>query len=171
MATLCNQYNGHGEVTKRYNKAKELLTHLHYKNKLVLPWLEFNSQLTEAFIACKKAGKPLHAQTKMDYLMEKTQSVELAAAKEVAHATHPNNFAAVANYIGERVSEIFLAAVQNRACLQGAHGRGNNRHCVSATGTTGGRSGNRGRRGGCGGCGCGNGHGKSRGLRPWEKFP
>ena len=82
MTTLQNHCNGPGEVTKRYNKAKELLTHLHHKNELVFPWSEFISQLTKAFIAYKKAGRPLDAQTKMDYLMEKTQPVELAAVKE-----------------------------------------------------------------------------------------
>ena len=82
---------------------------------MVFPRSEFISQLTKAFIAYKKDGRPLDAQTKMDYLMEKTQPVELAAAKEVACATHPNHFAAAAIYISERASEIFLAAVQNRA--------------------------------------------------------
>ena len=148
MTTLCNHYNGPGEVTKRCNKAKELLTHLHCKNELVFPWSEFVSQLTKAFIAYEKAGRPLDAQTKMDYLMEKTQPVELAAAKEVARATHPNDVAAAANYVGERVSEIFSAAVRNRARVQSTRGRGNNRCYVNAIGTSGGRSGNRGGRGG-----------------------
>ena len=34
MTTLCNHHNGPGEVAKRHNKAKELLTHLHCKNEL-----------------------------------------------------------------------------------------------------------------------------------------
>ena len=59
--------------------------------------------------------------------MEKTQPVELAAAKEVARATHPNDVAAAANCIGERVSEIYAAAVRNRARVQSTRGRGNNR--------------------------------------------
>ena len=80
--------------------------------------------------------------------MEKTQPVELTAAKEMACATHPNDFAAAANYIGERVSETFLTAVRNRARLQGTRRRGNNRQYVNAIGTTGGCSSNRGRRGG-----------------------
>ena len=125
-----------------------MLTHLHHKNEMVFLWSKFVSQLTKAFIAYEKAGRPLNAQTKMDCLMEKTQPVELATAKEVACATHPNNFAAAANCIGERVSEIFLAAVRNRARLQSTRGRGNNRHYVNAIGINGGRSGNRGRRGG-----------------------
>ena len=145
------------------NEAKELLTHLHSKNELVFPWSEFISQLTKAFVACKKADRPLDAQTEMDYPMEKTQPVELAAAKEVACATHPNNFAAAANWIGERVSETFSAAVLNRAQLQGTRGRGNNRQCVSAIGTNGGRSGNGGGRAGQGGCGNGRGSGNGRG--------
>ena len=139
MTTLRNHHNGPGEVTKRHDEAKELLTHLHLKNEL-FPWSKFVSQLAEAFIAHKKAGRPLNAQTKMDCLMEKTQPVELAAAKEVACAAHPNNFAAAAKCIGERVSEVFSAAVQNRAQLQGTHGRGNNRQCDSAIGTAGGHS-------------------------------
>ena len=115
MTTLQDHHNGPGEVTKQHKKAKESLTHLHCKNELVFPWSEFISQLTKAFIACKKASRPLDAQIKIDHLMEKTKSVELVAAKEVPRATHPNNFSAAANYIGERVSEIFLAAVQSRA--------------------------------------------------------
>ena len=35
MTTLRNHYNGPGEVTKRHNEAKELLTHLHYNNAFV----------------------------------------------------------------------------------------------------------------------------------------
>ena len=51
----------------------------------------------------------------MDCPMEKTQPVELAAAKEVARAAHPNDFAAAANCIGEQVGETSSAAVWNRA--------------------------------------------------------
>ena len=114
MTTLQDHYNEPGEVTKRCNKAKELLTHLHCKNKLVFLW---SAQLTKAFIACKKASRPLDMWTKVDHLMEKTQPTELAAAKEVTHAAHPNDFAAAANCIGERISEIFSAAIRNRARL------------------------------------------------------
>ena len=57
----------------------------------------------------------LDAQTKKDYLMDKTQPVELAAAKEVARAAHPNDFGAAANCIGEQVGETSSAAVWNRA--------------------------------------------------------
>ena len=48
----------------------------------------------------------------------------LAASKEVGHATHPNDFAAMANCIGEQVSEMFSAAVQtgpvSKAPMEGA---------------------------------------------------
>ena len=78
-------------------------------------WSEFISQLTKAFVACKMDCRPLDAQTKMDYLMDKTQPSELAAAKEVACVTHPNDFAAAANCIGDQVSWTISAAVWNRA--------------------------------------------------------
>ena len=90
---------------------------MHYKNELVFPWSKFVSQLTKACIAYEKASRPLNALTKMDCLMDKPQPEELAAAKEVTHAAHPNDFAAAANCIGERISEIFSAAIRNRARL------------------------------------------------------
>ena len=124
MNTLCNHCNGPGEITKRHNKAKESSIHLHHRNKMVFPCSKFVSQLTKAFIAHEKAGRPLDAQTKMDHSMDKTQPMELAAAKEVACDAHPNDFAAAADHIGERVNETFSAAVRNRACLQSSHGRG-----------------------------------------------
>ena len=58
MTALCNDCNGPGEVTKRYNKAQKSLTHLHCKNKLVFPWSKFISHLTKAMLLVKRpAGR------------------------------------------------------------------------------------------------------------------
>ena len=71
----------------------------------------------------------------------------------MALVTHPNDFAAVANCIEERICEMFLATVPKWVLVAKLPSQGDTRHCVSALGTTGGTLGIGGRCGGCVGCG------------------
>ena len=177
MTRLRAHYDGPGEVDKRYKKAQAVLESLHYKNEAVFTWSNFVSQLTKCFTTYEKAGRPLDPRTQMDYLIRKCLPTELAAVKEVARSTYPNDIHAAANYIGERISDIFSEAIaqRNRVRTQGrGRGRGYNRY-VSGLGTQQGR-GNPGRgfsrggrgRGGRGGRGRGN-RGGGRGYHPYNR--
>ena len=159
MTALRNHYNGPGEVTKRYKKAEERLKGLHYRNESVFPWSTFVSELTKCFTAYEKAGRPIDPRTKMDHLMTKCLPNELAPVKEVARTQHPNDIHAAANHIGERISEIFSAAIVNRERLRAGRGGGRARR-ISSVGQ---RSGGRGRGFGRGGRGFGRGRGGGRG--------
>ena len=77
MLALRDHYNGPGEVTKRYKKAKERFNQLHYKNEAVFPWSTFVSELTKCFTVYEKVRRPMDICTKIDKLMEKCQPTEL----------------------------------------------------------------------------------------------
>ena len=158
---LQDHFNGPGEVSKRYNKAKDELKSIHYGNELVFPFASYVGRLKRIFRTYEQAGRPYTEAQKVETMLDNTRPKELDSAKETVFHNYRNDFEAAANYLSERVSSHFAHAVRRREQRRGTQSARSTRYVSSATT----RGSNRGRGFGRGNNRAGRGGGRGRGGR------
>ena len=103
------QYDGAGEVKKRFEKAKSDLQQIYYKgNEAVFPFTKFAAKLQAIFIEMREAGRPKSEQDQVDALLEKMQvshHLTLQNIKMDAARRYPNDFTSCITWISSEISQ------------------------------------------------------------------
>ena len=154
MQALRDHYDGPGEVSKRYNKAKDELKGIHYASEGAFPFSLYVSKLKKIFRIYEKAGRPYTGAQQVETMLDGIRPKELEPAKEIALKDHRDDFESAANYLSERVSSLFANAVRRRETRRGTNAGRSTRY-ISNVNSRGGRG-----RGGRGGRGFGRSNGR-----------
>ena len=123
MRALRDHFDGPGEVSKRYNKAKDELKGIHYASEGVFPFSLYISKLKKIFRIYDKADRPYTGSQQVETMLDGIRPKELEPAKEIALKDHKDDFESAANYLSERVSSLFANAVRKREARRGTTNR------------------------------------------------
>ena len=99
---LVGHYDGTGELNKRVERAKEELSHLHYKDEKAFPFEKYVTKLKENFFVMEKdKHKELTGKQQVDVLLRGIRSTHtnIVAAKTNIFQSYCANFDKAAEFL------------------------------------------------------------------------